>query len=79
MPDQVKDAIISIASAHKAQLESWLLGHGFLADHRQTSDDGAITFYAVKEITLQQRDDLAKIGAEVISEWKAGEMQSAVE
>ena len=79
MPDHVKDAVISIPTAHKAWLESWLLGHGFLANHNQASEDGAVTFYSVKEISAEHRNDLSKIGAEVVSEWKPGEMQPSTE
>jgi hypothetical protein len=75
----LRDAIISIPSAHSAQLESWLLGHGFPVNHQQSSEDGATTFYAVKEITVEQRDDAAKLGAEVASAWKPGEVQTATE
>jgi hypothetical protein len=76
MAETLKDAIISIDSDHKGQLESWLLGHGLLPDHSQESDDGKTVFYAAKELSLEQRDDLANIGATVVSEWKPGERQA---
>lgn len=77
MADILKDAIISISSNHKAQLESWLLGHGLLANQSQRSEDGRTTFYSAKELTGEQRDDLANIGATVVTEWRPGHTASS--
>jgi hypothetical protein len=75
MPERLKDVIVSIATQHTAWLESWLLGHGFPVHHQSESADGALTFYSVKDLSADGRDELKKIGAEIVSEWKHGEPQ----
>ncbi|CAN7249406.1 hypothetical protein LJR016_000954 [Devosia sp. LjRoot16] len=75
MPDRIKDAIVSIATPHAASLEAWLLRHGFPVHHQSESADGAVTFYAVEDLSAEGREELREIGAEIVSEWKHGEPQ----
>ncbi len=75
MSEHIKDVIVSIPSRRTAKLESWLLGHGFSTSHRSKSTDGAVTFYSVKDLSADGRAELKKIGAEIVSEWKPGELQ----
>ena len=73
MAEHIKDIIVSMPSRRTAGLESWLLGHGFSVSHKSKSEDGAVTFYSVKDLSADGREELKKIGAEIASEWKPGE------
>jgi hypothetical protein len=76
MAEKTKDLIVSIDMNQTAQLESWLLGHGFQAHHSSQSEDGKRAFYAVKGMSEARRVDLAQTGAQIVSEWALGERQS---
>lgn len=58
MSEQIKDVIISVPTSHTAQLEAWLLGHGFPVDHQSESADGAMTFYSVTDLSADGRNEL---------------------
>ncbi|RYG94769.1 MAG: hypothetical protein EON57_17785 [Alphaproteobacteria bacterium] len=77
MVERIKDVIISTPSRRSAQIESWLLGHGFSTTHQTDSEDGAVRFYSVKELSADGRAQLQSLGATVVSEWKHGEVQSS--
>lgn len=75
MPERIKDAIVSIATQRAASLEAWLISHSFSVHHQSESADGAVTFYAVEDLSAEGREELREIGAEIVSEWKQGEPQ----
>jgi len=76
MSEHLRDVIVSMPSGEASQLESWLLGHGFSTIHSSESADGTLVFYSVADLSADGRAELLSIGAEIVREWKHGEVQT---
>ena len=77
MVERIKDVIISTPAKQSAQIESWLLGHGFTTTHQTDSEDGTLRFYSVRELSADGRVQLQSLGAVIVSAWKDGEEQGS--
>lgn len=77
MAEQIKDVIMSAPVGHSAQIEAWLLGHGFTTTHQTGSEDGMLRFYSVRELSADGRSELELLGATIVSAWKDGEEQTS--